>query len=61
MGIQICARDCAPHAALPRGEPAPLAAVIEHAEGLMALDAPRIEYSEEAERALEAYTRATGV
>ena len=52
-----------------RGEPAPLhpafapdsaAAVVEHAEGPVPLDAPRINYSEEDERALEAYARATG-
>jgi alcohol oxidase len=51
-----------------RGEPASLypafapdsaAAVIEHANGPVAFDAPRIKYSEEDERALEAYVRAT--
>lgn len=52
-----------------RGEPAPLhpafapdsaAAIVEHAEGPVALDASRIKYSEEDERALEAYARAAG-
>jgi alcohol oxidase len=50
-----------------RGEPAALhpafasggpAAVVPHAEGPVAFDTPRIEYSEEDERALEAYARA---
>jgi alcohol oxidase len=50
-----------------RGEPATLhpafapgspAAVIPHAEGPITFDAPRIEYSEEDERTLEAYARA---
>ena len=52
-----------------RGEPAALhpmfstggpASVVEHAEGPVALDAPRIVYSDVDERALEAYVRATG-
>jgi alcohol oxidase len=52
-----------------RGEPAALhpafapdsaAAIVEHAEGPVALDSPRIEYDDEDERVLEAYTRATG-
>jgi hypothetical protein len=52
-----------------RGEPAALhpaftpgspAAIVPHAEGPVAFDTPRIEYSEEDERALEAYARATG-
>ena len=52
-----------------RGEPAPLhppfapdsaATVVEHAEGPLPLDAPRIKYSEEDEHVLEAYARATG-
>jgi alcohol oxidase len=52
-----------------RGEPAALhpafapgspAAIVSHAEGPVAFDAPRIEYSEEDERVLEAYARATG-
>lgn len=51
-----------------RGEPAALhpafapgspAAIVPHAEGPIAFDTPRIEYSEEDERALEAYARAT--
>jgi alcohol oxidase len=51
-----------------RGEPAALhpaftpgspAAIVPHAEGAVAFDMPRIEYSEEDERALEAYARAT--
>jgi len=37
--------------------PGSVAAIIEHAEGPVASDAPRIEYSEEDERALEAYVR----
>jgi alcohol oxidase len=50
-----------------RGEPAVLhptfspdstAAIVEHAEGPVAFDTPRIEYSAEDERVLEAYTRA---
>jgi alcohol oxidase len=50
-----------------RGEPAALhpafapgsaAAIVPHAESPIAFDAPRIEYSEEDERALEAYVRA---
>jgi len=36
------------------------ASVIEHAEGPVALDAPRIVYSEEDERVLEAYVRKRG-
>ena len=52
-----------------RGEYAPLhpsyapggpASVIAHAEGPVALDAPRIMYSKEDERALEAYVRKGG-
>lgn len=51
-----------------RGEPAALhpafspdgaAAVVEHADGPVSLNVPRIEYEDEDERALEAYTRAT--
>lgn len=51
-----------------RGEPAALhpafspdgaAAIVEHADGPVSLNVPRIEYSDEDERALEAYTRAT--
>ena len=51
-----------------RGEPTALhpafalggpAAIVPHAEGPVAFDTPRIEYSEEDERALEAYARAT--
>ena len=52
-----------------RGEPAALhppfesgspAAIVSHAEGPVAFDTPRIEYSEEDERVLEAFTRAKG-
>jgi len=52
-----------------RGEPAALhppfapdsaAAVVEHAEGPIPSDTPRIQYSDEDERALEAYVRAAG-
>ena len=51
-----------------RGEPAPLhpafspdsaAAIVEHAEGPVALDSSRINYSDEDDRAIEAFTRAT--
>jgi alcohol oxidase len=40
--------------------PGSAAAIVEHAEGPVASDAPRIEYSEEDERALEAYVRKEG-
>lgn len=52
-----------------RGEPAVLhpmfspggpASVVEHAEGPVGMDVPRIVYSDEDERALEAYVRAMG-
>jgi alcohol oxidase len=52
-----------------RGEPAPLhpafapggpASLVAHAEGPVALDAPRITYSDEDERAVETYVRAMG-
>jgi alcohol oxidase len=52
-----------------RGEPAVLhpafapgcpASVVEDAEGPIELDAPRIVYSDEDERALEAHVRANG-
>jgi alcohol oxidase len=36
------------------------AAIVEHAEGAIPSDAPRIVYSEEDEAALETYVRATG-
>jgi hypothetical protein len=36
------------------------AAIVEHMNGPVAFDAPRIEYSDEGERALEAYVRASG-
>jgi alcohol oxidase len=51
-----------------RGEPPALhpafvpgsgAAIVAHAEGPVAFDTPRIEYSAEDERVLEAYARAT--
>jgi alcohol oxidase len=51
-----------------RGEPAAVhpafasggpASIVPHAEGPVAFDARRIEYSEEDERVLEAYARAT--
>jgi len=51
-----------------RGEPSVLhpafapgsaAAIVEHAEGPVAFDTPRIKYSDEDERAIEAYARAT--
>ena len=52
-----------------RGEPAALhpafapggpASIVAHAEGPVAFDTPRIVYSEDDERALEAYARANG-
>ena len=52
-----------------RGEPAPLhpafapgspASAVAHAEGPVAFDTPRIVYSEEDERALDAYVRKMG-
>ena len=52
-----------------RGEPAALhpafapggpASIVAHAEGPVAFDAPRIVYSEDDERTLEAFTRANG-
>ena len=43
------------HPAFAPGSPA---AVVQHAEGPIAFDTPRIEYSEEDERTLEAYVRA---
>ena len=42
------------HPAFAPGTPA---SVVPHAEGPIAFDTPRIEYSEEDERALEVYTR----
>ena len=42
------------HPAFAPGTPA---SVVQHAEGPIAFDTPRIEYSEEDERALEVYTR----
>ena len=47
-----------PHALHPAFAPGSPAQVVAHAEGPVAFDAPRIEYSEEDERALEAYARA---
>src|SRR5258708_16414665 len=44
------------HPALAPGSPA---AIVPHAEGPVAFDTPRIEYSEEDERTLDAYARAT--
>jgi alcohol oxidase len=49
-----------PPAVHPAFAPGSAAAIVAHAEGPVAFDAPRIEYSEEDERALEAYARATG-
>ena len=43
------------HPAFAPGSPAE---IVPHAEGPIAFDTPRIEYSEEDERTLEAYTRA---
>jgi alcohol oxidase len=48
-----------PPAVHPAFAPGSPAAIVPHAEGPIAFDTPRIEYSEEDERALEAYTRAT--
>jgi alcohol oxidase len=49
-----------PPALHPTFAPGSVAAIVAHAEGPVAFDAPRIEYSDEDERVLEAYTRATG-
>jgi alcohol oxidase len=48
-----------PAAVHPAFEPGGPAAIVPHAEGPVAFDTPKIEYSEEDERALEAYARAT--
>jgi alcohol oxidase len=48
-----------PAAVHPAFAPGSAAATVPHAEGPVAFDTPRIEYSEEDERALEAYARAT--
>jgi len=48
-----------PPALHPAFAPGSAAAIVPHAEGPIAIDAPRIEYSEEDERALETYARAT--
>jgi len=47
-----------PTAAHPMFSPGGPASVIEHAEGPVSMDVPRIVYSDEDERALEAYVRA---
>ena len=44
----------------PAFAPGSAAAIVARAEGPVAFDAPRIEYTDEDERALEAYVRATG-
>jgi alcohol oxidase len=49
-----------PAAAHPAFAPGGTASIVAHAEGPVALDAPRIVYSDEDERALEAYVRAKG-
>jgi alcohol oxidase len=49
-----------PPALHPTFAPGSTAAIVAHAEGPVAFDAPRIEYSDEDERVLEAYARATG-
>jgi len=48
-----------PSALHPAFAPGSAAAVVEHAEGPVAFDTPRIEYSDEDERAIEAFARAT--
>jgi alcohol oxidase len=48
-----------PPALHPAFAPGSEAAIVAHAEGPVAFDTPRIVYSEEDERVLEAYTRAT--
>jgi alcohol oxidase len=45
------------HPAFAQGGPA---SVVEHTEGPVSFDAPRVVYSEEDERVLEAYVRANG-
>jgi len=49
-----------PKALHPMFSPGGPASVAEHAEGPVALDVPRIVYSDEDERVLEAYVRAMG-
>jgi alcohol oxidase len=49
-----------PPVAHPPFAPGSAAAVVPHAEGPIIFDTPRIVYSEEDERALEAYVRAAG-
>jgi len=49
-----------PAVAHPAFAPGSPASVIAHAEGPVALDAPRIVYSKEDERVLEAYVRKRG-
>jgi hypothetical protein len=49
-----------PPALHPVFAPGSAAEIVPHAEGPIVFDAQRIEYSEEDERALEAYARATG-
>ena len=49
-----------PTALHPMFSPGGSASVVEHTEGPVALDAPRIVYSDGDERALEAYVRAVG-
>ena len=49
-----------PPAFHPTFAPGGAAAIVEHTNGPVAFDAPRIEYSDEDERALEAYVRASG-
>ncbi|KAI0294584.1 alcohol oxidase-like protein [Russula brevipes] len=48
-----------PHMLHPAFAPGSAAEIVAHAEGPVSLDTPRINYSEEDERALEAYARAT--
>jgi alcohol oxidase len=48
-----------PPAVHPAFVPGSPAAIVPHAEGPIAFDTPRIEYSEENERALEAHVRVT--
>jgi alcohol oxidase len=49
-----------PPAVHPPFAPDSAAAIVPHAEGPIAFDTPRIKYSEEDERALEAFARAAG-
>jgi alcohol oxidase len=50
-----------PAVAHPAFAPGGPASIIEHADGPVALDAPRVVYSEEDERVIETYIRKRGL